>query len=81
MLPMRYSPRDGQQLRVDFEPPLPSPRDAPHFADARIVACELWRRVAKHDAVSDDFRAIAAQNEAKLAALAGLEKKLPKAQR
>ncbi len=77
MLPMRYSPRDGHSTDRDFEPPLPTGEDVLDFPAARRAAMEFWHRVAMDDAISEGFQSIARENEAKLAALEHLERKLP----
>lgn len=68
MLPMLYAPTAGGELPLrDFAPRLlHTPRSEAAWRQARALAQAFWRRVAEDPRISDDFRAIAAANGARV---------------
>lgn len=77
MLPMRYAPRDGHGTDMAFEPPLPSPADAPLFPGARRAAFDLWQRIASHESISPELQGVGRANAEKLDKMEGIERRLP----
>jgi hypothetical protein len=66
MLPALYAGQQGPRHAVSFEPPPLTAADAPVWDTASRAAIDFWRRVAAHDHVSEDFRAIAHDNAARI---------------
>jgi hypothetical protein len=61
MTPWLFAPRLGELVPREFQPPLPSPRDAPVWREAWQAACALWRAAASDARISADFRALASR--------------------
>jgi hypothetical protein len=62
MAPALYAPLLGHLREPAFEPPVPSPADAPHWEDVCAAAQEVWSHLANDDRVSAAFRTIARAN-------------------
>ena len=78
MLPTLYAPMQGQLVDRPYEPPLPSPGDAPVWEQAWAAAVEFWERCSEHPLVSEHFRVIAGTNAKKVAAAAFAGALLPR---
>jgi hypothetical protein len=79
MLPMLYAPDHASLPERVFQPPVPKPSDAAVFASAHRAATDFWAQVAESGHVSEDFRAIARDNERKVVAIEELGRRLPQA--
>ena len=67
MLPMRYAPVRGVELPLkDFVPPLPVPAEKEAWLTAAHAAGHFWAAASEDARISPDFRAVCAQNEAKV---------------
>lgn len=63
MLPMQYAPVRGMELPpVNFQPPLPLPAERSAWARAAGAAVQFWNLCAYDTRISNDFRAICAEN-------------------
>jgi len=63
MLPMRYAPVRGVELPpVNFQPSLPLPAERSAWARAAGAAVQFWDTAARDTRISDEFRAICADN-------------------
>ena len=64
MLPMLYAPINGELVERRFadRPLYPTASTLTEWPAAKALAATFWRIAAKHALISDDFRAIAAQN-------------------
>ncbi|MBC7608871.1 MAG: type II toxin-antitoxin system HipA family toxin YjjJ [Polaromonas sp.] len=64
MLPMWYAPVGGELVARDFaaRPMQPTAATLPEWPRARALACKFWQAAAGDMRISNDFRAIAAQN-------------------
>jgi hypothetical protein len=63
MLPMLYAPQRGVELApVNFAPRLPLPAEREAWQDAAAAAAEFWSRATDDARISDEFRAICADN-------------------
>jgi hypothetical protein len=77
--PMLYAPVANQLVERSFEPPHPSPRLRDCYGEVCVAAEDFWRRVAVDERISREFRRIAAENATKVAKLAALAARMPKA--
>ena len=67
MLPMRYAPVRGVELPLrDFVPPLPVPAEKEEWLTAARAAGHFWAAASEDARISPDFRAVCAQNAAKV---------------
>ncbi len=64
MLPMHYTPRQGDLKAPPFVPPLPKASDGPLWSKTCATAVTFWNRVARRPDVSAGFRKTAAANAA-----------------
>lgn len=78
VLPMLYAPVQGQLVERPFEPPIPSPADAPIWERVCAVAVELWERCAQHALVSERFQVIAGLNAKAVGAASAAGALLPR---
>jgi hypothetical protein len=63
MLPMLYAPQRGVELApVTFAPRLPLPAEREAWRQAAAAADQFWSRAANDARISDQFRAICADN-------------------
>ena len=62
MLPMAYAPIRGARAEVTLRSPLRTALNRAVWEPSRQAACELWRRIASDDRVSEDFVIIADEN-------------------
>ncbi|QDE40078.1 type II toxin-antitoxin system HipA family toxin YjjJ [Luteibacter pinisoli] len=70
MLPMLYRPAaNGALPPRTFEPPTPTPADQAYWQRAAEWGEAFWRRVARHEAISDAFRGMAQANGDAIAAV------------
>jgi len=70
MLPMLYAPQAEQIIAREFAPGVPSSTAASQWKSASHTAATYWNAVATDDRISAEFRAIAAENHAKVANIA-----------
>jgi hypothetical protein len=67
MLPMRYAPVRGVELPLrDFAPPLPVPAEKEAWLTSARAAGHFWAAASEDARISPDFRAVCAQNAAKV---------------
>ncbi len=67
MLPMAYAPVRGVELPVkDFWPPLPLPAERNAWLAAAGAAVHFWAAASDDTRISQDFRAVCAQNASKV---------------
>ena len=64
MLPMLYAPINGELVERQFSdrPLYPTAATLAEWPAAKELAAVFWRAAAAHELISDDFKAIAAQN-------------------
>ena len=73
MLPMLYAPTAGDVVSARvFEPPLPTGDTLDVWGEMAELAVKYWQEVASHDAISEDFAAIAKRNAERVATVAKL---------
>ena len=77
MLPMLYAPQQAQLLAPRFQPPIPSPEDAPIWSEVCRAAREFWTAVSTHPGISPAFQAIAGDNLPAIDAASKLASALP----
>jgi len=77
MLPMLYAPQQAQLLAPRFQPPIPSPDDAPIWSEVCRAAREFWTAVSTHPGISPAFQAIAGDNLPVIDAASKLASALP----
>lgn len=78
MAPALYAPTMGHLRTPAFQPPIPSPADAPCWDDACSAAHDAWTRIAGDGRVSVEFRAVAARNAELVAGSRELARLLPR---
>jgi hypothetical protein len=69
MLPMFYAPVQNEISGREFIPPQPKPGHADQWLSAVPIALDFWRRLARDERASVEFRAIAEVNAGRIAAL------------
>ncbi len=62
MAPALYAPTMGHLRDVPFQPPMPSPSDAPLWEDACSAANDAWTAIANDPRMSAPFRSMAKKN-------------------
>lgn len=73
MLPMIHAPVAGGAIPTrEMEAPLPSASVLDIWTDSTALAQEYWRTVAKHEAISSEFAAIARRNAERIATVASI---------
>jgi hypothetical protein len=73
MLPMLYAPQRGVELApVIFAPRLPLPAERDAWQRAAAAADQFWSRAANDARISDQFRAICADNLRTVRTIVGL---------
>jgi hypothetical protein len=78
MTPWLFAPRLGEIVPREFQPPLPSPQDAPVWHEAWQAACKLWRAAASDLRISADFRALASRCAEAVSRLETVARALPR---
>ncbi len=77
MTPAFYVPRQSELIDRPWSAPVPDPSAAPYWTDVCNAAEHYWSEVAASALVSRDFRATAASNAKKVAAVRALRDRLP----
>jgi hypothetical protein len=73
MLPMVHAPIAGGAVPArEFEAPLPTAANLNIWGEMTALAIEYWRSVAKHEAVSAEFAAIARGNAERVGVVAAI---------